>query len=554
VIRAQSVSSTALYSIAYSSNIYFAKVINYFDLSARENPLLHLWSLGVEEQFYLIVPLGIWCLWLAKKNFLLQNLVLLCAASFLCGQFALSSGNSSFAFYMLPGRAWELLAGSILSQLPRAKCGRPVFSAAFGWIGLLLVLIPYMFLNDKVAFPGLAAVPSVLGASLLIRYGSSGPTGKLLSLAPSVGVGKISYSLYLWHWPLFVFMAANHSLEKAVGCLVATFAAAWLSWRYVETPVRRYKAFDARHAFGALVVCSLVLTAACMFLNHTRSRNGSLAMQWGTTDTWGKWELAHDPRRSRCRLEDMMSRKSDLLISIGRKNVQPAFVLWGDSHALALLPGVDAVASEWGRAGLYINLKHDFTLDQDLGGGLYNPRQDREPIIRWLEETREIRDVFLVSSWFSHLRNDEDVNEAARMCERLKLSKKQVFVFLTVPDTDGQTLRRFDWGLKVDWRINSTPAQVYNARAKLQSVLVQRIQERSLAKVIPLNMAFWNGSVYCAGSETESFYVNETHVNGRGAVHAMRFVAPMIWDGDTATGHVDTVDARSHFRSAKAVE
>jgi hypothetical protein len=224
------------------------------------------------------------------------------------------------------------------------------------------------------------------------------------------------------------------------------------------------------------------------------------------------------------------------LLPLGRTATKRDFVLWGDSHALALLPGVDTVASECGRAGWFINLKHNFTLKPDIGPESYHPRQDREPVFKWLEDTPEIQDVFLVTSWFFQLRSEEDVDEAIRVCERLKSCGKHAFVFLTVPAVNNRALYCYDWGLEVGDQLNSTGAAAYDARARRQEAVAKQIRERSLGKVIPLNRAMWNGTSYYAGSRSESYYADKNHLNSRGAVHAMRHVAPLIWGDGTAGG------------------
>ncbi|MBS0266753.1 MAG: acyltransferase [Planctomycetes bacterium] len=539
VTRAQSVSTTALYSLAYATNIYFWKVINYFDLSAQENPLLHLWSLGVEEQFYFVVPLILWALCQLRRRWLLPSLVLLSGVSFCCSQWAVSNGHSPFAFYMLPSRSWELLAGAILSQLPAVSRRERPRAAFLAWFGGALVMLSYLMLRPETPFPGLTALPTVVGTGLLIRYGAFGLPQRVLSYRGCVWIGKVSYSLYLWHWPLFVLLVPYYSLSRIVICFLATCIASWLSWYFIENPVRRAKNFGVQHAWGTVIGATVLLAGVCLTVNSLPVRNGTVPLAWHEQQTWATLEMQHDPRRSTCDLVDLQQGDPRLLLPIGRPNQPAEFVLWGDSHALALLPGVDALADEYSRSGWFINLKHNFTLKSEIGTEAYDPRGDREPVLRWLEETPQIHDVFLVSSWFFQLRDSADADETIRLCQRLKTAGKRVYVFSTVPLANKQALQRYDWGQSVSDRINRTDAARYTQSARRQNTLLERIVELGVAEVVPLDRGVREGEAYVTGAAGRSFYYDESHLNEIGAKQAMKIVAPTIWGGSAS----DRLDA-----------
>lgn len=230
-----------------SANRYFWSRTGYFDADAHEQPLLHLWSLAIEEQFYLVWP---FVLAVARsrhgKRISAWVLPLLIAVSLALAERSLDKGDAEAAFFLFRGRAWELLLGAWLAMVPVVKLGVLARTALAGG-GLAAIAASMIFLDSASRFPGLAAAPACLGAATVILAGREGETtfvSRWLSLKPAVSVGLISYSLYLWHWPLLVLptLALGRALaawEVTVALLLA-FAVAWLSWLLVERPARRF--------------------------------------------------------------------------------------------------------------------------------------------------------------------------------------------------------------------------------------------------------------------------------------------------------------------------
>jgi peptidoglycan/LPS O-acetylase OafA/YrhL len=288
----------------FSANIYFWKLGgDYFAPDIHTNPLLHLWSLSVEEQFYLFIPLLCALVWKFRHRWVAPTLATLAVLSLAGAVYAVATGKQGNAFYLLHFRAWELLAGSLLAMLPAVKtqgeaptegCTTETLSRkdasrkrrigrklipSFRWrfaplatTGLLMVLIPYAVLSSKTPFPGAAALSSVVGTALLIRYGQSGWINALLSWRPCVAIGKISYSLYLWHWPVTVFWkyAVYDQLYfyDYIGMFLLSLLLAYLSWRFVEVPVRTSPAWTMRRSFafaGAGIVLLVSIGTLCVF-------------------------------------------------------------------------------------------------------------------------------------------------------------------------------------------------------------------------------------------------------------------------------------------------
>ena len=236
------------YAALFISNIHFLEKSSYFDVGAEMRPLLHTWSLAVEEQYYLLFPLVLWALGhFARAKFLLVFLILS----------ALSLGLAEWGwrnypsenFYFSPSRLWELLAGSICAAL---LFGREQMRSQWGaMLGLLLILGSVVFYDESIPFPSVYTVVPVLGTALIILFAGQGTwVARLLSVRGMVGIGLISYSAYLWHQPLLVFARIRSVTEPSLmltGALaLLSLILAYLTWRFIETPFRRRRVFAGR--------------------------------------------------------------------------------------------------------------------------------------------------------------------------------------------------------------------------------------------------------------------------------------------------------------------
>ncbi len=234
-----------IYTVLFIANFRLAGAAGYFDAWNQDHPLLHTWSLAVEEQFYFIWPVLLLLLvtFVPRQRqalFIFAGLVL----SLVCSQI-LSEIWPRSAFYHLPSRAWELLAGALLAFRFTPEITNKRVALALSLVGLVLIFVPAFFYYKEMQFPGLSAVPPVLGAVLLI-YGESGvrtSVGAILSWKPVVFIGLISYSLYLWHWPAIALPQAVFARElTTVETLIAVTTALALSifsYFCIETPFRR---------------------------------------------------------------------------------------------------------------------------------------------------------------------------------------------------------------------------------------------------------------------------------------------------------------------------
>ncbi|MFL2479298.1 MAG: acyltransferase family protein [Verrucomicrobiales bacterium] len=348
--------SSVLWLSLISSNLFFWKNTNsYFGGAAEEMPLLHTWSLSLEEQFYLIVPFVLLFLFRAGKSrltfWIICSFVLLSCCLSIYGM----RNYGSATFYLLPTRAWELGAGSLVAFAVPIKSVR--IRSMMQWLGMACVLIPFFLYNRITIFPGMSSVPPVAGTAILIWAGMGEVPKKnffqvqrILSIRPLVWIGLLSYSLYLWHWPLLAFneylVIWKDSVPVKISILLVVLSLSWISWKFVEQPVRSRRMFGSRRsvfifssmAFSLLLVCSSLLifkegiTGRYTedFLSHTdRGLNKDSFFDYGKAS------------------KEFPENKS----SLGIEGKDPIFFLWGDSHGMALTRAIDAAAKEFSVAG-----------------------------------------------------------------------------------------------------------------------------------------------------------------------------------------------------------
>ncbi len=239
----------------FSSNILFWREAGYFDSSAAEKPLLHTWSLAVEEQYYLFFPILLFLLWRHGQRKTLLWIVILAAFSLLLSEWGWRHKPDA-NFYLLPTRAWELLAGSICALLVRAKGVRR--NEGLSLAGLAMIVAANFIYDEHTPFPSLFSLVPVFGACLIILFASADSlVGRVLSWRPMVAIGLMSYSAYLWHQPLFAFARIRSLTTPSEGLMagltMVSLGFAWLSWRYVERPFRSSGRFGAWTQHSVLV-------------------------------------------------------------------------------------------------------------------------------------------------------------------------------------------------------------------------------------------------------------------------------------------------------------
>jgi peptidoglycan/LPS O-acetylase OafA/YrhL len=330
---------------AFAANLVQWREAGYFDTDSRLKPLLHLWSLGIEEQFYFFWPIVAVLAWRRRFGAILSALIL---ASF-CLNILRTDHHPVGAFYLPFGRAWELLAGALLAyqQAGRIKAGSYSSDTKcrlpFGFsvsskdtsalLGMLLLVAAVTAIGPGSKFPGWWALLPVGGTVLLIWAGQgAGINGKLLSHPAFVFIGLISYPLYLWHWPLLAFLRisseAEPSLFARIGAVALSFVLAALTYWLVERPLRLSRI--PRVAIVAVLSAIMLLLFTAGYIGYRKNA----------------------PKPPRFQISDcngFLDPQTDLYCRIlGDPRLKKTFFIWGDSHANSWVAGVQALASRSG--------------------------------------------------------------------------------------------------------------------------------------------------------------------------------------------------------------
>jgi peptidoglycan/LPS O-acetylase OafA/YrhL len=425
------VPQSTLMALLFVSNIWAFLETGYFDESAKSSPLLHCWSLAVEEQFYIGFPI---LLWLIARHIPRHRAAVLVGATLLSLAWAVwkQADKDGFAFYMLPPRAWELFAGALLATgtIPtvRSAMAREVLSAA----GLCLIAFAVFAYSPQTVFPGLAAIPPVLGTALLIHCAPETLVGRLLSNPLPVGIGLISYSLYLWHWPLVVFTeyATNSRLAgmPQIAVIAASLALAWLSWRFVERPFRDATRFSQRKIFlfSGTATALLAATAALMM-----PLGGWPARFSGETVRLDAAQQSFSPKRNDCLKFVVGGDRPECTLGAA---VQPVAGVWGDSHGVEL---AWVLGQELAAKGQSLIQRTRGSCPPLLG---YAPEAEpdcapfnREVLAR-IKATPSIKRVYLTAFWADdNYHTPQTIAQFDATIAALQVAGKQVVVLGPVP-------------------------------------------------------------------------------------------------------------------------
>jgi peptidoglycan/LPS O-acetylase OafA/YrhL len=322
--------------VAFVSNLFQLSQAGYFAPNAADNPLLHLWSLGIEEQFYIFWPPVLLMVFGSKRRRF--RMAAIAVASFALGLLILF-GYKEWSFYSPISRGWELLAGAILANQDferpkREPGGFAHFDDLRAAIGIAAILGAAIWFNTNSLFPGVDALLPVLGAVLIILSPNSSLNRILLSNRPMVLIGLISYPLYLWHWPLLSYLGIvrngdPNALEIWAAILVA-FGLAWLTFRFVELPLRRQQNAVPRLSFGLIAVgVAGILTVNASGVGFRFPPEIRDIAQIEQQNNAGL--------RDECFSEAAGARLGPNCIEKGDK---PLLFVWGDSTAAALYPGL----------------------------------------------------------------------------------------------------------------------------------------------------------------------------------------------------------------------
>jgi peptidoglycan/LPS O-acetylase OafA/YrhL len=536
------------------ANVYYAITADYFAGPSELLPLLHTWSLAVEEQFYVFFPLVLALAWRRGRRFATGTLVVLAFVSFAWSVHQIGI-DADDAFYLLPSRAWELLLGSIVALAPvPTRVPAPLRLVATGG-GLVAIAYACVEFRASTPFPGAAAAIPCLGTALVLWSESAGLTafGRMLSFGPLRFVGLVSYSFYLWHWPALSLarcvLGEELSPIAAGSALAVSFGLAVLSWRFVETPFRRPSGRISRQSVlvrGALASVALAAVGAGIWLAQ------GLPARWDQETT----RFVRGTKGSRALLPSASFdfRSPPRFGACDGSATEPTLVLWGDSHGLAASEVLAEAAERAGLCGAAF-LRTGFPPVPGLWRVCTEPSSAawNDRVLEWIESTPSIRHVVLASRWSVSVVpepgdevgrlvidsvDDEATGESAEatlgrhlaaLVERLEHRGIEVWIVKEVPYQDlGPEQVAIRASLGAAWDFHGVTREEHDARdAAVRRAFAALAGSR--ARIIdPSGNLFDESGASLVGDPDGSFYYDRQHLSPHGARRAIGPIADSL--------------------------
>jgi peptidoglycan/LPS O-acetylase OafA/YrhL len=418
----------------FSSNFDFAITTGYFDGGASTKPLLHTWSLAVEEQFYIFYPLLLVFIFRFRREWLIPCLVLIAVISLALSEFMLSRWPSP-AYYLSPPRFYELLIGAVLAARSHpSKLGLLTRS----WLtsaGLAAVFIPIFYYTETTRFPGFAALLPCIGTAAIIAAGTenNGWVSRLMSFKPVTAIGDWSYSLYLWHWPLLVYVALAWPNEPPafviVITLVVTFILSWLSFRFLEQPAARMplRSTPFLSIGTSAIMVAVVGGGILMVLGGAPGRFDEGASK--------QLQVASDinPKRDECHSGERHVLSYTEGCIFGDLDQYPSTVVWGDSHGAELSVAMGEIAKRYGDSIRELTFSacpptSDVRFPARPSCDEYNDR-----ILEAISADTQVTDVVLAAYFTAYGQDDAVVRGFSDVARKLRAAGKAVTIILPIP-------------------------------------------------------------------------------------------------------------------------
>ena len=346
-----------IWALFSAANIFFYSSIDtgYFATESTELPLLHLWSLGVEEQFYILWPFAVLLLIKyvdsTKKQVLIASILIV--ISLFWAQ-SIQATNHSFAYYMLPTRAWELLAGSMVAlTIYKGFSLKKIYSEILAIIGILLIILGLLFITERAPIPGVGVLPTILGTVLVILSNVSYMTyvGRILSIRIMVLIGLISYSAYLWHWPILAFLRYGLiEVDLTIGLMVllASLLMATISYLLIERPLRKKEQSRKTVLIGYFFLPVIVITLTSLIMIKAIENKDSWIYPWEKLINVHSSTLPAYRYKYNCQYSKFYTQAYKQERCVYPLGNQPSVFLIGDSNAAHYLGMIRVFADYYG--------------------------------------------------------------------------------------------------------------------------------------------------------------------------------------------------------------
>jgi peptidoglycan/LPS O-acetylase OafA/YrhL len=537
----------------FASNILFWQESGYFNTAAELKPLLHTWSLAIEEQYYILFPLFLMLSWKLGKRWILVTLGLLFITSFVIAEWLVYSKPIA-AFLLLPTRAWELLIGTFAAfylSSSNYKGFVKARSEAAGWLGVVLILYAVFCYSKTTVFPSHNALAPTIGTVLIILFGTDKTAvGKFLGNKVLVGIGLISYSAYLWHQPFFAFAKlryGNNELSTTIYFLLilVVFILAYLSWYLIESFFRNPNKVTSKLIFRLAIIMFLFFLVLGLIgntdiSNELRFSKDRLELVNTLDSNKRKYlncftDIKHDrPNVS----------KQDFCM-VGANNTKPSFILFGDSHAISIANSVNIAASKVGLSGYLVAtsscpplLGVDPTRKDNIGLQCMSMREEVLKVIK--EES--LRKVYLVGRWDYYIKNgDTDgakmsinattgtivkyINEddllmfgIKNMVKKIESLGAKVKIFKQAPSQINDPKNLFYKKIQFsEIELRDFSVSIADLNERREQLNRKFLNEIGLNRLIEVNNYLCNAYVCPIGEKNKSFYIDTSHLSDYGS-------------------------------------
>jgi peptidoglycan/LPS O-acetylase OafA/YrhL len=505
------------------ANVYFMNNTGYFEGASEEMPLLHTWSLAVEEQFYLGYPFLLMFLRRRSSKIAIASLIALMASSFAISEWAVHV-DASAAFYLLPTRAWELLLGALLCFTPPPSKLSAGITNTLSVIGIEGILFAAWDFSSTTRFPGVAALLPCVSTVLIIYANSARLTwvGKVLATKPVVFCGLLSYSLYLWHWPLLSLLrhlncGATPSTSRRIIALVAAFVLSLLSYRYIELPVRKKKVFAETKnlllaAFG--VVSLLLACSLCVIYSDgmpTRLDPRAIAFA-SAKDSKG---FIHEMSASHV----LDGEVPHFGVADGRHRC----LVWGDSHAMALVPGIDAACKTHRMQGFQATHSAtapvlDFYLTYNWGLNERAPTFARAVVD--FAKARQVDVVILAAVWTSYDKSPRFEESLSKTVHEFVDAGINVAIVRDVAVQKGDVPKMLSVAVRLGGDLGKigTSLDEHLARNRLGNGIIDRMSGHGVSVLDPVSFFVDDSNIWRAELEGVSMYRDRHHLSIEGSL------------------------------------
>ena len=569
--------------ILFFSNFFFWKNTGYFDPSTETQPLLHTWSLGVEEQFYILFPLFLIFLWKLYRNKIFISFIIVSLLSLILsqigGNFKIQNLSYEFPYFKLPfdffwqagsanfylpfGRVWELLTGSLISIfLNKRKIKEKKFNSFLSFLGIVLILISIFTFKEDTQYPSVFTILPVAGTSLLIIFSTSTTIAhKLLSWKPLVFLGLISFSLYLWHQPLLAFnriyFGVDLNFYHKIIIIILSFIFSILTWKFIENPFRNKKKIDNRKVVIILLSTSFAILLISILISFSKISSFKEQLPKKISNTF----KSEDPNDC-FDLEYAHLSQKKWYCEIGQDKQEISFALIGDSHALALKPAFELAAKTKNKKGVFTGFSgcpgligiNSLRSDSNIK----NCKLLNDKLFEFVKKNK-IKKIFLASRWnYYTVGNYAKTNFNFVSKDQLLFSNKTQTKLSTIYGIKNTLKRYKDINVEVVF-VHQVPEQIYKPKyAYQQSIMKNTINIKKLSSfavsykkhmkhskfirdnVNNIKKDFFNlkqidfDNIFCNkircnfGSESVSYYSDRNHLSTAGSLKVVDVIKKMI--------------------------